>query len=191
MKLFNFINYKAELNDSALLLPEIKAMLTLNYNKQKGDAQGRKKDRALAEFTYVYLAYDYGSPYADFSKEQRLKQALIDAGLPQDYAISDELKALIDKYKTIQEEGILALRLLKKVKASAEKLTAYFDNVDFTEQDEYGKFVYSVKEYMDALKRLPDLIEGLDKLEKQVKKQLSSEDRLYGDSLKGFDEDVS
>lgn len=175
--------------DEVMLHPEIQEMITMKYNKGPDDYDGRRRERAFKEFTYVYLMYDYASTYAELDEKDRHIYSLRSARLPQDYVISKEMKALIEMYKKEQAKTSLSLSLLIKVRESAHKLGGYFDKVDFEEKDEQGKLVYDIRQYMNTVKELGNVLEGLHKLEQQVKSELNADTRLYGGSKKGIRED--
>jgi len=190
MKFFSKNNGEISLDREELeLLPQVKALFRLEYNKAPKDKDGRLRIRAKKELTYVYFMYDFTSIFAQMSEEDRKTYSLQSASLPEDYEISSELKNLIDWFVSIQESTSFSLVLLKKARKAAYKLGDYFDNVNFNEKDDQGRPIYNIKQFIDTVKQLSDVIDGLNSLENSVKNELATEGKLYGDAKKGIEED--
>jgi hypothetical protein len=56
------------INADLVLISEFKALLDPERNKCKEDPTGLKHLRADREFTYIYLAIAWKSPYANYSE---------------------------------------------------------------------------------------------------------------------------
>jgi hypothetical protein len=166
------------------LVPEVQALLALKYNKQKGDLDGRKRYRALAELKYVHLAYSSKSPYSDYSEQERLDEAKADCELPTEWVESDELKAVITKY---QKGSISKIeRLLRTAEKVIDKLDTHLNSVDLKEKKENGEYVNKPKEIIDTLKQLPSLAQTLQNLEQQVKRGVVGTVTARGDNETGW-----
>jgi hypothetical protein len=166
------------------LVPEVQALLALKYNKQKGDLDGRKRYRALAELKYVYLAYSSKSPYSDYSEQERLEEAKLDCELAADWIESDELKAVVLKYQKGSMSKIE--RLLRTAEKVIDKLDIHLNSVDLAEKKENGEYVNKPKEIIDTLKQLPALAQTLQNLEQQVKRGVVGTMTAKGDQEPGW-----
>jgi hypothetical protein len=63
------------------------------------DKEGKYKLRAFREFTYIYLALDWQSPYADFSEQERHQLSLNDAKMTEEEFNNPEFRAACRKFK--------------------------------------------------------------------------------------------
>ena len=185
MDLFRIENYKAIINKKdVMLIPEFKAMLELKYNTQKGDHQGRLRIRAHKEFTFIYFYVDYRSEYSNYTKEERKKESLAAAELPEDYVISNQLEKAIVKYGELQETR--SLKLLSSANNAIDKIRLFYDNLDFTETDDNGKLKYDPNRVLTSINALSKTIESLEQLEKRVKQSLKQDLGVRGDNEEGF-----
>ena len=73
------------------------------------------------------------------------------------------------KYKELTETS--AVKLLKAARASVTKLEKYFRDIDLTLMDDNGRLMFSAKDLVQNLSKMGDVINGLSKLEEQVKKE--------------------
>ncbi len=163
-------------HDTIMLVPEFATLWTLVYNKQPRDFNGRKRDRGRKEMVYLYFYCDYRSEYSELSDSERHQAAIDSAGLPEGYNISDELRAAMDRYISLQESP--ELKLLSSAYGVIERLRIYLDTVEVT--DANSKII------IDNLSKMGGLLNGLKKLEEQVRKQHSQDGRIRGDSEKGY-----
>lgn len=185
MDLFRIENYKAVINKKdVLLIPEFKVMLELKYNIQKGDHQGRLRNRAFKEFTFIYFYVDYKSDYSNYTEKERKTESLKAAELPEDYEISKELEAAIEKYKELQETR--ALKLLNSANGAIDKIRLFYDGLDFTEEDSNGKLKHDPNRVLTSINGLSKTLESLEKLEKRVKQSLKQDLGVRGDGEGGF-----
>jgi hypothetical protein len=81
----NIFQYDSRLNRVELDMPEIllvkefAALVKYERNICKEDPKGIKCLRAFREFTYIWLALDWKSPYADIPEQDRHHEALLDS----------------------------------------------------------------------------------------------------------------
>ena len=68
--LYNNVSGQVELNVPELLLvDEFKALIDNKRNVCKEDKTGKQHLKAFKEFTYIWLALDWQSLYADYSEQ--------------------------------------------------------------------------------------------------------------------------
>jgi hypothetical protein len=74
LKIFQYDNVKnkVELNVPEILLTrEFSALMDNERNITSSDKEGKFKERAFREFTYIWLALDWQSVYADYPEQER------------------------------------------------------------------------------------------------------------------------
>ena len=185
LTLFTIEEFEPRLSDEALLVEEFRILHSLNYNKQPGDTQGRERRRAIAECKYIYHRYDYRSEFSEYGDEERHVEALIAAGLPEDYTFSPELKACIDRFIELQDTRML--KVLTTAEKALDKLRLYLDSIDFSEKDKNDNLVHKPKEIMASIADLGNINKKLKELRKLVKAELKETATLRGDHEGGFD----
>jgi len=113
MKIIDVNGASVTLHEACLLVPEFKAL----YEKSK-------KDNGIQLFKYVYLFADYNSPYRAYDEEQKIAALNKDLEL----ALTDDLKAAIEKYKELNYS--FNMRYLQDAIHAANQTRAYFRNVE-------------------------------------------------------------
>ncbi len=172
-KLFSVVDGKVKLLREELeLIPEFRPLLALNYNKGEGDVDGRKRHRAEREFTYMWFMYSFLTPYYDSSESERHEESLKTADLPSDYKFSEELKAAIARYKSLQ--NTLVLRLINAARKGIDKLISYYETIDFTERTATGAVVHDPGKFMASVKQIADLQVQMQQLDELQRKELQT-----------------
>jgi len=162
--------------DTVMLIPEFKALWGVAYNRGQGDVRGDFKKRGKSELQYLYFSCDYRSEFSELTIEEREEAALDAAGLPQDYKISVQLEAAREKYLFMQETR--ELKLLQSAYGTIDKLQFYFDEVEISDSN--------AKTIIDNLSKLGATLDGLKKLEAQVRKQEAKDGGIRGGGESGF-----
>lgn len=121
------------------------------------------------ELAYVFFMCDHTSPFAVFDVEQRHDEVKLSVYGKSKWTASSKVKGACDKYRKLKETS--AVKLLKAARNSIVKLERYFDTVDLTLLDDNGKPIYHAKDLVANLSKMGDVVDGLIKLEDQVKKQ--------------------
>ena len=168
-----------------VLIDEFKKLLEPSRNKCKEDPSGLDHIRADREFTYIYLAIDWKSPYANYSNQERHEAALKDAHITEEEWNNPEFRAACRKYVSIQDSNRY-VRLLQAAQEVTDKIIDYFHNVDLQEQDEQGKYLVKVKDVQAAMKEAADQIETLKQIESLVKKEVMEQSQIRGGAVEGF-----
>lgn len=147
-----------------LLIPEFKNII--QADKSKG------KQHAFKLFTYLYLVYDWQSPFASYEEEEKINESFVVTGLEKEDVEIDLVKLAIDKYKDIQEHD-LTIVMINSMKQSIHEYKKYFTNINFTEKIESGakkgSLLFSVNEYNNAMKNGDQIFETIQKLEDKLK----------------------
>lgn len=189
IKIFQYDNVtgKVELNTpEILLIREFAALMDVKRNKCKEDPEGKYKLRAFREFTYIYLAIDWMSPYRDYYEQDRHQEALRDANITEEEFNNPEFRAACRKYRALQDET-RSIKLLKAAQNVIDKFVDYFNNIDVEERDEQtGKPIYKTKDVMAEISSLHKVHEELVILESQVKKEISETSSIRAGAVEGF-----
>lgn len=189
MKFFQYDNVSGELsiNDpSILLVREIDALMNPERNKTKSDKTGKLKTRAFREFKFIYLFFDWESPYFEYSEQDKHNECLLDSDLSEEEYNDPVFKEACRKYDEIQNSS-LEIKLLRAAMFAVEKQIEYLQNVDLSERDPVsGKPIFKSKDLIAEIKGCKDLISSLRELEVQVKRGSDSESNLRGNIEAGL-----
>lgn len=189
IKVFQYDNVtgKVELNTpEILLIREFAALMDIKRNKCKEDPEGKYKLRAFREFTYIYLAIDWMSPYRDYYEQDRHQEALRDANITEEEFNNPEFRTACRKYRALQDET-RSIKLLKAAQNVIDKFVDYFNNIDVEERDEQtGKPIYKTKDVMAEISSLHKVHEELVILESQVKKEMSETSSIRAGAVDGY-----
>ena len=188
MDLFNLRDdFTIEINKAeVLLVKEFNDLFTVKFNtNEPGDKEGRKRLRAFKVLSYIYLVYDWKSPYAEYSLKERHIDALKDANLAEEVVKDELVVKAIEKYLSLQDTRVL--KLLKSAYLLVDKLRHHFETLDLEERDPItGKPVFNAKDVMMNLNSLAKTVDSLKQLEYQVKKEKEAEKSLRGDVEPGM-----
>lgn len=184
---YDNVNGKIELNTPEILLVrEFSTLMDPERNKCKDDPKGQYKLRAFREFTYIWLAIDWKSIYADYTEQERHQEALRDANITEEEFNNPEFRAACRKYKEIQNSN-RSIKMLHAAQAMVDKFIDYFETADPLERDEQtGKPIYKVKDIQSEMKNLIDVHETMIQLEAQVKKQISESSTIRAGARNGY-----
>lgn len=182
------LNEEGELEfvmEEAKLVPEVQAMLTLNYNKSPGDIAGRKRYKALTELRYMYLVYSPKSPYRDYlSEKEKIDEAKQDCGFSSTWVESKELKDVIQKYLKGNENKIT--RSLRLVEKFLDKFETHLLGIDLNERTTNEGLVHAPAAIMKTLQELPRFLSTLQELEQQARLGLVAAPTSKGDHELGW-----
>lgn len=146
----------------------------------------RNKERADREFTYIYLAIDWKSPYSNYSEQERHQAALNDAHITEEEWNDPSFRAACRKYRALQESNRY-VRLLHSAELVTDKIIDYFQNIDLEERDEQtGKYVNKVSDIQKAMENAAKQIESLKMIESLVKKEMTEQSQIRGGAVEGF-----
>lgn len=168
-----------------LLIPEFKRLVNRDRGSE-GDADGRKKFKALKEFTYIWYYCSFTSPIADWADSDRHLESLKISGL-KDSNIDGDVKLAITAYK--KYTNVISLRLYNSVLEGCNKLEQHFNSIDFEEEDEFGKRKNNPKDFIANVKMLKSTFKELYEFKDLVKQDLSGKAKMRGNSKKGNRED--
>lgn len=188
---YNNANGNVELNTPEIILvKEFEALMKDERNITEQDKTGKFKSKAFREFTYIYLALDWQSPYADYPEQERHQLSLQDAKMTNEEFTDPEFRAACRKFRDIQNQT-RSIRLLKAAQETVDKFMDYFHNIDPEERDPAtGKPIFKVKDIMAEISSLSKVQDELNTLEQMVKKEMAESSQLRGGYEDGFMADV-
>ena len=173
-----------------VLIDEFKKLLEPSRNKCKEDPSGLNHLRADREFTYIYLAIDWKSPYANYSNQEKHEAALQDAQITEEEWENPEFRSACRKYVALQDSNRY-IRLLQSAQLVTDKIIDYFNNLNLEERDEQtGKYVNKVSDVQKAMKEAADQIETLKQIEALVKKEIMEQSIIRAGATEGFIPDI-
>lgn len=187
MKFFRYINNEIVLNqEEILLVKEFSDLMELKRNKCKNDLTGKNRLRAWKEFKFMYLFFDWESPYFQFIEKEKYEESQADSELT-DLEMEDvTFKKACKKYDELQNSSKIA-KLLKASYNTIDKITHYLNNIDLNERDEItGKPIWKTKDVIAEISSVSKLNDAIKTLEVQFKRELEPDAILRGDASPGL-----
>jgi hypothetical protein len=185
MNYFIFEGNKLTLDkESILLIKEFAELWDIDRNKINGDTRGYDRKRAFREFTYMFLMYDWESPYKQFTDKERHDTALADSELTNKQFNDEFFKAACKKYQQIQETRML--KLLQGMYRTIEELTLFMHTIDLQERDIDGKPIFNAKQISDTIAGIGKTVTSLETVEAIVRREKEGDGaKLRGDKKPG------
>lgn len=182
MNVFSYdnLNKQLEINEPEILLVrEFKALLDRDKSKNK--------DKVFREFTYIWLALSWRSPYNQYTELERHQEALSDSGITEEEFNDPIFREACRKYRNLQDSN-KSIKLLNAARLAADQFVDYFETViDLNERDQNGKPVFSAEKVMKEMAQLSKVHEQLKILEAQVKQEMEVSSGTRAGVQKGFD----
>lgn len=173
------------INADLVLIKEFKDLLSPERNRCKEDPSGLNHLRADREFTYIYLAICWKSPYSNYSEQERHQAALKDGEITEQEWEDPVFRAACRKYRALQESNRY-IRLLQSAELVTDKIIDYFDNLDLNGIDDQGKPLVKVADVQKAMENSAKQIETLRQIEALVKKEVMEQSQIRGGAVEGF-----
>lgn len=189
MKIFLYDNVSSTVilnKEEILLVKEFAALVDPKRFKTAGKKIIKDKEHVFKEFTYMFLFFDWESPYFQYIEQDRHRDSFLDSGLT-DAEFSDPLfRAACKKYDEIQNASKIG-RLLKASYLTIDKITHYLETIDLNERDEVsGKPIFKTKDVIAEINSASKLYDSVKALELSFKKELEPENALRGDISAGL-----
>lgn len=184
---YDNMHNRVELNmPEILLVKEFAELVKCERNICKEDPKGIKGLRAFREFTYIWLALDWKSPYSDYPEQERHKEALNDSGITEEEFNNPEFRAACRKYRQLQESN-RSIKMLQAAQNTVDNFIDYFNTVvDLSERDANGRPIFKTKDIISEISSLSKVHEELKILEGQVKKEMMETSSIRGGATDGF-----
>lgn len=155
-----FIDDKGIVNlrKESLAIPEIKSYI---------DSRTKNKDIIEKEVQYIWHSISTKSPYEGYSQDRREKQIIRDFIKDGSWKPDVHVQALLNLYKNLSDSP--AKRLLNAARTAVDELATYIANPE-TDTEVKAKL----------MEKIPKIVEGLDKCEERVKKEIATEEKIRG-----------
>ena len=176
-RLFDIDRNKIVPDATVLAVPSIKKL----WDRDKSDA----KETGFKEISYIVFLCDFHSPYRDIHESKRSGYIIQDL-FPKNWKPDKAILSAVKTYKELQETP--SMRLLYTAVRNLDKLSDYFDSIDFAEEDSMGKPKYSALDLTRNLKEVGNIVKSLSNLKNQVRLELENQS-IRGDSEIGMLED--
>lgn len=193
------------LNPELRLIKQFKKLIERDRGS-KGDAQGRKKYRAIKELAFIYFMCDYNSRYLNVPETERVEQIVSDLDI-DNFKVDEDIREAMDKYVELQETPSLKIlneiketlftchKLSKILRDQIEKdIAAGKHNESYL--DDKGRLILGTTTLIENLKNvltisdaIPKTIDTMTKLEDKVKKEIQQDSRIRGGGKRGEYED--
>lgn len=162
-------------------IPEFKALWM--------DDSSVDKTKARKELAYVYHMASPKSSYSklpSYEKEPEIRRDYIN---DEEWTPSELVLDAIEKFKKLNTTELM--RLLVSASGVADKLSSYFDGVDFEETILDGSNKYEAGQVINSLSKLAAVVKSIRELKEQVEKdQEISNERTRGNvTLSIFDDE--
>lgn len=179
MHLIEYNNYQITPTEEAFLIAPIRKL----YNSDKT----KNKEKFMQLLSVIYFYADPRSSYNYITNdEDRLKEIIIQEGLPSNFKIDKALQEAIEIYKKhIITSSYLLLQDTKEVIENMRKVLKSIDWEGLEEKDK----VNAVKTVASITSMIPKIVKDLTEAEKAVTKEIEEQGRARGGQSKTLMED--
>lgn len=154
MKLFKYEGYEVRVAPEALTLKPFKKLWTRDKSKDK--------ERAMMELSFLYFYCDPRSDYQYIIDDEIRMDAVKEGqGLPEDWKPDVAIKDAISFYKSFDSTSAVLLRAASEAVDKIQKLIKDLEPDD----------TKSLKEYLMALKLIPEVASMIQDAEKSLNEE--------------------
>lgn len=179
MRLFKYEGHRVVISPEALLLKPFKRI----WERDKSD----DKNKALLELGFIYFYCDPRSEYMIIvDEETRMDEIKKGEGLRDSWGPDKSLEEAMGLYKKLTVTA--SAGLLEDARLAIGKIREQLRALSF-EEVEPAKMPKALKDAADALTRVPDLMEALQKAEKALSSDILETTRMRGQGEKKVFED--
>lgn len=147
-------DFKVMLNKDWILTVPPLAKVVHRDRGSPGDSEGRKKLRAIKEFTFIFHCSDPRSPIENIDDPYERREKALQYAELTEKDIDDTVVIAQEEYEYLLELSVPTLGLLRSVKGTLTKLKNFFDVVDFDAVDKQGKLKYSPDAHIKSMSNL-------------------------------------
>lgn len=142
----------------------------------------RAKVHATKEISVVYFYCDYRSPYSKIHEEERMEQIKIDVFGDIKWEPDEDIFTAIKKYQELQITP--SMSLLIAAREATQSIATYYKDIVEKKKDANGNTmridINDIGKLTKALKETGGILETLNKLEKQVKEEITAGETITG-----------
>lgn len=173
MKLFKYEGFEVRVAPEALALKPLKKL----WDRDKS----KTKDKANMELAFLYFYCDPRSDYQYIlDDEDRMKAVMEGIGIPDNWKLDKDMQSAIKLYKSFEAPSSALLRAALEGVEKVQKLLKDLEPDD----------TKSLKEYLTALKLIPEVASMIKEAEKTINEEMeygeakgSIEKTLFDDGL--------
>lgn len=155
MKLFKYEGYEVRVAPEALTLVPFKKL----WNRDKSST----KEEVMMELSFLYFYCDPRSDYQYITDDETRMAAVKEGiGLPENWTPDKELEAAISLYRTFESPSSALLKAALEAVEKVQKLIKDLEPDD----------IKSLKEYLTALKMMPEVASMLRDAEKAINDEM-------------------
>lgn len=180
MHIIEYENYEIKPTEEAFLIKPIRDL----YNADKS----KFKETFMQQMSIIYFLADPRSSYNYiFDEQERLKEILLQEGLPEDYKIEEPLeKAIIEYRKHVKTPSSM---LLEDSIVAADKVRKFLKGVDLDAVDDKGKPKYTISSITTALSNISKIAKEIVETERIVSQEIEEAGKIRGNSEKTLTDD--
>lgn len=180
MHLIEYDNYQITPTEEALLIAPIRKL----YNSDKT----KDKNKFFQLMSVLYFYADPRSSYNYITDDQeRLREIVVQEGLPKDFKIDKNLQEAIDIYK--KHVITTSYLLLQDTRIAIDKLREFLRNINLEAVDDKGKPLYTISSVTQAIRQIPQLAKDIMEAERIVSKEIEEQGRARGSGDKTLMDD--
>lgn len=182
-------------------VPEFAKILRRDLGYSVGGKRIKKK--AFREFKYIFFVYDYGSPYANASFEERKEKAIKDCGLDAGFKPDKEIREAINYYIEQQdlavpsmgilvslERGLVATnKIINALVGRMNKILENFDEEDNSKNIDVEGLISQFNTLMTMAKEIPNTLDNVEKIRSKVMTEKGGGAVKRGNQVKSNRED--
>lgn len=144
-------------------------------------------EKALAELAYVYFTIDYRSPFIhSYSEKKRDEVVKKRVGLPESWSPDKVVQQAIEEYgedqKSVSSKALDELReTMHSTGEFSKMIRGMIDEIVQSKSKDDEKIEGAIKKLEQLIgisTKLPKVIENMDKLEENVKKELAANTKI-------------
>ena len=137
----------------------------------------KDKEKATAQFKYIWYTSDYGSPYFKYVDKDRHEAVCVDVLKNKKYKVSSDLQAAVEKYKEITKSP--AISAVEAAFAFIHNLETFFKTVDIGE-------LKSPKTITDMFASMPKVVASLNDAKAAAEKEQHQGVKVRGNHTVGL-----
>jgi hypothetical protein len=175
MDLFTIENNIVRPTPHALLLSPFKELWERDTSS--------KKERAIQDFSYIEFVCSMrkSNPFSGYTDDVKASQ-VAKIIYKDEYYKPDELQEeCIEFYIKLRDESSPTINFYKKALTGAEKLSNFFETVDFSLMNDRGIPIYKPGDLARSLKDAPDILASMHKMKEKVDQELFDSTKNRGD----------
>lgn len=163
-------------NEALFLIPEFKELI----RKDRTIGYKNREDRAMKEFTYMYLLYDIMTPFINHSETDKMKEAMSISGLSREDLEDSDFKKALKRYRELNDTP--EMQFARSMKVALERNRKNIEEIDFTAEDT------DMKKILDSFQSMEKALKTINNLMEEGRMKVMN-GKIQGDSLPGYRED--